>query len=129
MASATPMPQGLQPHQGETLTDKAQSMASNVADQAREAGSFVADKAKAAVDAVSHGMTSVGHTVRDHTPEALTNAGAAIADRLETTGHYFEQKGLSGMGDDVADMIRANPVPAMLIGIGLGFCLARLLRS
>jgi hypothetical protein len=33
------------------------------------------------------------------------------------------------MMDDLTDVIRRNPVPAVLIGLGLGFLLGRMLRS
>ena len=36
---------------------------------------------------------------------------------------------LSGIGEDLTGMIRRNPVPALLIGIGLGFLIARATRS
>jgi len=115
--------------QGDRVADEAQSLASRAADQARDAASFVADKAKAGVEAVGAGMGSIGHAVQDHTPQALGDMGHAVADKLESGKHYLEEKGMSGIGDDLTELIRANPVPSLLIGIGLGFCLARLLRS
>jgi len=33
------------------------------------------------------------------------------------------------MADDVTDLIRRNPIPALFVGIGLGFLLARLTTS
>jgi len=33
------------------------------------------------------------------------------------------------MGDDITNMIRRNPIPALLVGIGIGFLLARATRS
>jgi len=116
-------------NQGKKIADEAKSAASKVTDRAREAGSFIADKAEACTEAVGAGMENVGHAVRDYTPKALGTAGEAIADRLEGGGRYLEEKGMSGVGDDLTKLIRNNPVPALLAGIGLGFVLARLLRS
>jgi ElaB/YqjD/DUF883 family membrane-anchored ribosome-binding protein len=31
------------------------------------------------------------------------------------------------MADDVTEMIRRNPIPAVLVGIGVGFLLAQLI--
>jgi hypothetical protein len=33
------------------------------------------------------------------------------------------------MADDVTELIRRNPIPAMLIGVGIGFLLAKVMRS
>jgi hypothetical protein len=56
-----------------------------------------------------------------------------VADRtargLEDAGRYLQEEGLSGMADDFTDLIRRNPIPAVLIGIGLGFMIARACRS
>jgi hypothetical protein len=52
-----------------------------------------------------------------------------VAGALETSGKYLEEKNLTGMVDDLTDLVRKNPIPALLIGVGLGFLLARTLRS
>jgi hypothetical protein len=52
-----------------------------------------------------------------------------VADTLETGGRYLQEHGLSGIGDDFSNLIRRNPIPAVLVGIGVGFLLARSLRS
>jgi hypothetical protein len=51
-----------------------------------------------------------------------------VASALDSSGRYLEEQGLSGMAEDVTNLIRRNPIPAMLIGVGLGFLLARLTR-
>jgi ElaB/YqjD/DUF883 family membrane-anchored ribosome-binding protein len=32
------------------------------------------------------------------------------------------------MAEDLTELIRRNPVPAMVVGVGIGFLLAQLLR-
>ena len=59
----------------------------------------------------------------------LGSAASAVADTLESSGRYLEESGLSGIGEDLTSMIRRNPVPALLVGIGLGFLIARATRS
>jgi hypothetical protein len=44
---------------------------------------------------------------------------------LETGGQYLEQEGLKGIAEDVTNVIRRNPLATLLIGVGLGFILAR----
>jgi len=76
-------------------------------------------------------MGSLGHAVREHVPSEgmMGRAGSAVADTLEAGGHYLEEHGLKEMGDDITNMIRRNPIPALLVGIGIGFLLARATRS
>ena len=53
-------------------------------------------------------------------------AGARTPEELDA---HLEEQGLSGMAEDLTGLIRRNPIPAMLIGIGLGYLLARMTRS
>jgi ElaB/YqjD/DUF883 family membrane-anchored ribosome-binding protein len=52
-----------------------------------------------------------------------------VAGGLEQAGRYIEDKHLSGMAEDVGGMIKAHPVPAVLIALGVGFLLGRCLRD
>jgi hypothetical protein len=72
----------------------------------------------------------VAGTLRERGPQdgMLGTASGAVADRLDTAGRYLQEEGLVGMAEDVTELIRRNPIPAMLVGIGLGFMLARLFR-
>jgi hypothetical protein len=118
--------------------DKAKEMASSAADTAKdaassvahtigEAGAAVGDKANEATSAVGGGMKSLAGTIRQHTPHEgmLGTASASVADSLESGGRYLQEEGLRGMTDEVANLIRRNPIPALLVGIGIGFLLAK----
>jgi hypothetical protein len=59
----------------------------------------------------------------------LGQASHAVADTLRTSGKYIEEARLSGMADDLTGMIRRNPLPAVLIGIGIGFLVGRAMRA
>jgi hypothetical protein len=109
------------------VADKAKEVAGNVADHAKDAASTVGQKAEDATHAVGSGMQSVAGTMREKLPQGgvIGAATSKVASGLENTGRYLQTEGLSGMGQDVTNLIRRNPVPAVLIGIGLGFILAR----
>jgi len=94
-------------------------------------GQTVAHKAEDATAAVGSGMKSLGETVRDKGPHdgMMGKATDTVADALEKSGRYVEEKNLSGMADDLGNVIRKNPIPALLIGVGVGFLLGRALRS
>ena len=77
---------------------------------AREAASNFASS-------VSDAAAYAGHKAEDAT--------GSVGGALESTGHYLKEDGLRHIASDVTDLIRRNPVPAMLIGIGLGFLVAQ----
>jgi ElaB/YqjD/DUF883 family membrane-anchored ribosome-binding protein len=109
------------------VADKAKDIASNVAERAKDAASTVGQKAEDATHAVGSGMQSLAGTMRDKLPQGgvLGAASSTVASGLENTGKYLQAEGLKGIADDVTEVIRRNPLPAILIGIGLGFLLAR----
>jgi hypothetical protein len=116
---------------GEETKKTAESMAGNVMDKAKDAGSFISEKADQATGAVGSSMESLGHSLREHAPHSgmVGAASDAVATKLEQGGRYLEQHGMGDMAGEISTMIRRNPLPAVLIGIGVGFFLARLTRS
>jgi hypothetical protein len=117
--------------QASGVMDKAKQAAGTVADKAKDVASAVGQKAESATEAVGSGMQSFAGTIRDKGPQSgiLGGAASGVASALDTSGRYLEEHGLSGMAEDVTNLIRKNPIPAMLIGVGLGFLLARMTRS
>jgi len=113
------------------LIDKAKQAAGTVADKAKDVASAIGHKAESATESVGSGMQSLAGTIRDKGPQGGVFGGAAsgVASALDNSGRYLEEHGLSGMAEDVTNLIRRNPIPAMLIGVGLGFLLARMTRS
>jgi ElaB/YqjD/DUF883 family membrane-anchored ribosome-binding protein len=122
-------------------------------DKAKEAGGHAVDKAKEAAACVgemaSQGVSALGKKADDLTATAgsdirkmgdslsqkapheglLGHASQAVAETIKEGGHYLEEAKLSGMADDVTKLIRRNPMPAVLIGIGIGFILGRAMRD
>jgi hypothetical protein len=72
-------------------------------------------------------MQSLAGSIRESAPHSgmMGSASTSVADSLERGGRYLQEEGLKGIADDVTDLVRKNPIPALLIGIGLGFILAR----
>jgi len=118
-------------HAGQAVTSAASAAAGAVGQAATSAAHTVGQKAEHATTAVGSGMQQLADTVRHQGPDSgvLGTATGYVADTLEGTGKYIEDKNLSGMMDDVTGMIKRNPIPAVLIGLGIGFLLGRTLRS
>jgi len=113
------------------VMDKARDVASNVVDRAKDAASTAADtardwastageKAGDALGAVGSSLGSLAGNVRESVP-----GGEYVADALESGTRYFQEHSFRDMTDDVAGVIRRNPIPALLVGIGIGFLIAR----
>ena len=109
------------------VTDKAREVASSVMDRAKDAASNLGQKAQGGLESVGSGLTSAAGTIRENLPEEgmLHNVGTRVAEGLESGGRYIREEGFSGMADDLTDLIRRNPIPALLVGVGVGFLLAR----
>lgn len=115
---------------GTQVEERARQFPAAVAERAKQAAAYVGDQAERATAAVGAGIESLGSAIREHEPACgtLHNAGEAVADKLEGGGRYLEKNGLKGIGNDVTDIIRRNPIPALLIGVGVGILLARMVR-
>ena len=114
---------------GHGLVDKAKDVASTVADRAQDAAQAVGKGADRAADWVGGNIEGLGHTIRENAPSWMSGAADKVASGLESSGKYLQEEGLTGMAKDVGELIRRNPIPAMLVGIGLGFLLARATSS
>jgi ElaB/YqjD/DUF883 family membrane-anchored ribosome-binding protein len=112
---------------GGQLVDKAKDIAADVADRAKDVASSIAQKAEDATHAVGSGIQSLGSAVREKLPHSgvVGAAASTLAGGLESGGHYLKEEGLKGIGADLTNMIRRNPVPAMLVGVAIGFIIAR----
>jgi hypothetical protein len=106
------------------IGDRAKEAASSVSHSAEGAASYVGQKAESATASVGGSMKSLGQSIREKHPHGGA-VGDAVANSLESAGRYLEEEGLKGMADDVTNLIRRNPVPAVLIGVGIGFLVAR----
>jgi len=114
---------------GSAMANKAEGAASYVGHKAEDAASFVSGKADDATAAVGGGLRSLGSTLRQKAPQEgmVGDASSAVANTLERTGRHLQEEGFRGIVDDMTNAIRRNPIPALFVGIGVGFLLARAL--
>jgi hypothetical protein len=100
-----------------TVTEKARDVASSVADKARDVASSVSDTAGRAKETVQQYVHTAGDSVA-HAKDAAVDWASGAASH---TG-----EALKGAGDELTGVIRRYPIPALLVGIGLGMLLAKL---
>jgi len=113
------------------VTEKAKDVAGQVGHAVSGAAETVSQKAGDATHALGSGIRTLGDKVRDNGPNdgMMGKATESVASALEQSGKYLEDKGLAQMTEDITGLIKQHPIPAVLIGIGIGFLLARTMRS
>jgi len=134
-------------------TDKAKDSMHTAADAAKDAASHVGQAASSAASSVGkkadewtnaagkkaeewtasagNKVESLADTIRDKGPGQgmLGRANEAVASTVERTGEYLQDKNLHGMMNDMTDLIKRNPLPALFVGLGVGYLLGRAMRS
>ena len=55
----------------------------------------------------------------------LGNASQAVAGAVKESGEYLQDAKLTGITADIAHVIRRNPIPSILIAMGVGWFLGR----
>jgi len=111
------------PESGPSMAERAKEAAQDLATTAKK-------KAASATHSVGAGMESLADTIREKGPHegTLGRASSRIASSLESGGHYLQEASLSSMAEDVTNVVRRNPIAAILVGVGIGYLLARATR-
>jgi len=109
------------------VAEQAREGASHVTEQARQAGTTVVNKADEVAGRVGSGLETAADTIRGNAPSSgmLGSAASRVADTLESSGKYLEKEGLSGLAGDLTELIKRNPIPALLVAVAVGVLIAR----
>jgi uncharacterized protein YjbJ (UPF0337 family) len=71
---------------------------------------------------------SAGYDWRETAGERARQAVSAVGDKLDSVTSYFKENEFRSMADDFTDLLRKHPIQSLLIGIGVGYLLARSTR-
>jgi uncharacterized protein YjbJ (UPF0337 family) len=85
-----------------------------------------------AVAAVAGGLESAEGALAtgwESAQGALATAATAVAGGLESTSSYLQEKEFAEMATDLTALMRRYPVQTLLVGVGLGYVLARLTKG
>jgi ElaB/YqjD/DUF883 family membrane-anchored ribosome-binding protein len=73
-------------------------------------------------------MRRTATRVRESSPhEKVREVANKLADTMENTGVYLEEKGFQSIVDDAVRLIKRHPTQTLMIGLAIGFFLT--LRS
>jgi uncharacterized protein YjbJ (UPF0337 family) len=70
-------------------------------------------------------LTETAGTVGGTVQETAATAARAVADTVKGAGGYLQAKGVDQITGDVTSLIRRYPIPAVLIGLGIGLLVGR----
>lgn len=115
---------------GENIRSASQSVGVGQERHAEEMASSAATTASQPISAVGEKIGSLAGVIREKAPHEGTmgTAATAVAEKLDVAGSYLQEKNLDHMMSDLSDMIRRYPVPSLLVGLGIGYLLARSTR-
>src|SRR5690349_21235051 len=97
---------------GEELGQQMKAQAEDVLSKAGKTADEMASSAGRRLEAMAEG-------IRQHTPSqgVLSNASRQLASTLDSSGRYLEEHGVTGLADEVTEIIRRNPIPAIFVAL------------
>lgn len=93
----------------------------NNIDESRKTTAGALDQAAARLHSGGEQLTGVAHTAADK----ISGVAHGTADKLEAAADYIRQTDLKGMGEDLKDIVKRYPGPALAAAAVLGFVVAR----
>jgi len=119
---------------GDTMGDRSGNGTTSVTEvgvgmvaKAQEYGAAAVSTASEAATAVGEQIGSLAGVIRDHAPHdgAIATAATTVAGGLESASTYLKAKDYENLATDLTTLLRSYPVQALLVGVGLGYLLAR----
>lgn len=100
---------------------------STVTEMAQHAAKEVEHKADDFTGEVGGRIRDLGKQIGSQLPENGVFGGAsqAFAKQIQDGGAYLQEAKFQGVVEDLSEVIQRHPIPAVLIALGLGWCLAR----
>ena len=94
----------------------------------RKAVKGATEQANKMVGSIGQSRDSAAHTIQDTLRRTQNSACAAmglVADGLGTSTAYLSNRGMVGVVEDVATIIRRHPLQVMVLGVSVGYLLSR----
>jgi hypothetical protein len=105
--------------------------ASAMGTMAGQAAGGLGQRADELASSAGAGIHNLGDRISQSVPRTgmFGSASQTVAQSVRDSGDYLQHAKLSGIADDVTELIRRNPLPSILIAISVGWFLARRLGS
>jgi hypothetical protein len=107
----------------EKVADFGRTTASNI-DESRKNAAGALHQAAAKLHSGGEQLSGVARTAADQ----FSGAAHVAADKLHAAADYVHETDLKAMGEDLKDVVKRYPGPALAVAAVLGFLVARSLR-
>ena len=104
----------------EKVADFGRKTADNI-DQSRKNAAGALDQTAAKLHSSGDQLSGAAHTAADQ----ITGVAHDAADKLRAAADYIRETDLKGMGEDLKDIVKRYPGPALAAAAVLGFIVAR----
>jgi ElaB/YqjD/DUF883 family membrane-anchored ribosome-binding protein len=121
----------------DTLKEKASSAGSNVKEKATQLKSTLADKLEAGADKLrqragttNSATTTDGSLATDASTQGtarMAQVGDKVATGMESTADWLRTADMQSIQTGLEEQVRTNPGKSLLIALGVGYALGRLL--
>lgn len=110
-------------------TKDAATLANDAKQATADAGAAAAEKVDEAMSAAGQQMEGFANSVRENAPSGKAGEVAtSAADALERSGQYLQDADIDRVRTDLERVIREHPIETLLVGVGVGYMLARATR-
>jgi len=108
-------------------SDKTGRVVARMSARAREFGATAAKKGNEAAPVIGEKVKSLASAIREKAPREgkIGTTATKVACGLESASYYLQEKKFDHLGEDFKGLVRRYPLQSLLVGLGLGFLLAR----
>jgi hypothetical protein len=107
----------------ERVADFGRKTVGNI-DESRKNTAGALDQAAAKLHSGGEQLSGAAHTAADQ----ISGVAHGTADKLQAAADYIREKNFKGIGEDLKDVVKRYPGPALAAAAVLGFLVARGLR-
>ncbi|HXN99542.1 MAG TPA: hypothetical protein VN881_10745 [Candidatus Acidoferrales bacterium] len=104
----------------EKVADFGRKTADNI-DESRKSTAGALDQTAAKLHSGGDQLSGAAHTAADQ----ISSVAHGTADKLQAAADYIRETDLKGMGEDLKDIVKRYPGPALAAAAVLGFIVAR----
>ena len=105
--------------------------AQGVGQMASDAANDVGRRADDLTSRAGAGIEEFGDSINENGPQKgmMGDANRAIGNSVHAGGEYLKNEKLSGMAEDLAELVKSNPLMTIAVALGVGWFLAGRFRS
>ena len=95
--------------------------------KAQDMATAASEQAEATTHRAGEQLENLADRIRDSAPQEgqIGQAATVVADSLENAGEYLQEADFDDMVKDLTGVVQRYPLQSLLVGLGLGYLLAR----